>query len=107
MCRNDILGPDKSSYVNFWLDRAENWPAVHADLAEIGIAYQPYKSGARIVETATHRQPPRRERIGAFISAIVPLAAPTNGICACGSACKKDPFSGVIGVQMGPLISMV
>ena len=26
---------------------------------------------------------------------------------ACGSACKKDPVSGVIGVQKGPLISMV
>jgi hypothetical protein len=26
---------------------------------------------------------------------------------ACGSACKKDPLSGVIGVQKGPLISMV
>ena len=25
----------------------------------------------------------------------------------CGSACKKDPLSGVIGVQQGPLISMV
>jgi hypothetical protein len=25
----------------------------------------------------------------------------------CGSACKKDPLSGVIGVQKGPLISMV
>ena len=25
----------------------------------------------------------------------------------CGSACKKDPVSGVIGVQKGPLISMV
>ena len=25
----------------------------------------------------------------------------------CGSACKKDPVSGVIGVQEGPLISMV
>ncbi len=27
-------------------------------------------------------------------------------IC-CGSACKKDPVSGVIGVQEGPLNSMV
>ena len=25
----------------------------------------------------------------------------------CGSACKKDPVSGVIGVQEGPLNSMV
>ena len=25
----------------------------------------------------------------------------------CGSACKRDPFGGVIGVQQGPLISMV
>ena len=25
----------------------------------------------------------------------------------CGSAWKKDPVSGVIGVQQGPLISMV
>lgn len=25
----------------------------------------------------------------------------------CGSACKKDPVGGVIGVQEGPLISMV
>ncbi len=25
----------------------------------------------------------------------------------CGSACKRDPLSGVIGVQKGPLISMV
>ncbi len=25
----------------------------------------------------------------------------------CGPACKKDPVSGVIGVQKGPLISMV
>jgi len=25
----------------------------------------------------------------------------------CGSACKRDPLSGVIGVQQGPLISMV
>ncbi len=25
----------------------------------------------------------------------------------CGSACKKDPLGGVIGVQQGPLISMV
>jgi len=25
----------------------------------------------------------------------------------CGSACKRDPRSGVIGVQEGPLISMV
>lgn len=26
---------------------------------------------------------------------------------ACGPACKRDPLSGVIGVQEGPLISMV
>lgn len=25
----------------------------------------------------------------------------------CGSACKKNPVGGVIGVQKGPLISMV
>ena len=25
----------------------------------------------------------------------------------CGSACKRDPVSGVIGVQKGPLILMV
>jgi len=28
-------------------------------------------------------------------------------VVACGSACKKAPLSGVIGVQQGPLISMV
>ena len=30
-----------------------------------------------------------------------------GGVERCGSACKKDPVSGVIGVQEGPLISMV
>ena|GEM_PF-4297718 len=29
-----------------------------------------------------------------------------GGVVYCGSACKKDPLSGVIGVQKGPLISM-
>ena len=32
---------------------------------------------------------------------------PTMHFFHCGSACKKDPVSGVIGVQKGPLISMV
>jgi len=30
-----------------------------------------------------------------------------SAIIACRSACKKDPLSGVIGVQQGPLISTV
>ena len=34
-----------------------------------------------------------------------PVLRLVEGVC--GSACKKDPVSGVIGVQKGPLISMV
>ncbi len=35
------------------------------------------------------------------------VRTPTSEPFACGPACKKDPVSGVIGVQKGPLISMV
>jgi ABC-type nitrate/sulfonate/bicarbonate transport system permease component len=37
----------------------------------------------------------------------MPLLVASQTIPLCGSACKKDPVSGVIGVQEGPLISMV
>ncbi len=47
------------------------------------------------VATARLKSDPTRDLRGA-------LTVPT-----CGSACKKDPLGGVIGVQQGPLISMV
>jgi hypothetical protein len=37
----------------------------------------------------------------------VTLSAEAPAFDACGSAWKKDPVSGVIGVEQGPLIPMV
>ena len=38
---------------------------------------------------------------------LVSELSPGDVVIMCGSAWKRDPVSGVIGVQLGPLISMV
>ncbi|WP_375554210.1 relaxase/mobilization nuclease domain-containing protein [Roseovarius mucosus] len=82
----DTMNPDRKERLKVALDFSSSWAVVHAALSRIGLAYQRYRSGARIVETATDRQMPasglgakygmRRmcERLGAFVATKVPLS---------------------------------
>jgi len=47
-----------------------------------------------------------KEKLRAFLHRLGKIRV-FDPACGCGSACKKAPLSGVIGVQQGPLISMV
>ena len=68
------------------LDHANSWPVVHAALSRIGLVYQKFRSGARIVETLTQRHMPATglgtrfgmrkmcEKLGTFVEATVALS---------------------------------
>ena len=62
---------------------------------------------AMVVEFANRKLSGTVEVDGAYFGGYVKPANEKTDRKDCGSACKKDPLGGVIGVQKGPLISMV
>ncbi len=82
----DTISTERIERLTIALDYASSWPVVHVALSRIGLMYQRYRSGARILEMATQRHMPASglgtrfglrqmsERLGAFVAAKVPLS---------------------------------
>lgn len=80
----DSLGR-KIDQIKVALDSAGSWPVVHSALAGLGLLYQRYRAGARIVEAATHHHMSACalgtrygmhqmcNRLGAFVAHTLPL----------------------------------
>jgi hypothetical protein len=82
----DTMNTDRIERLTIALDFASSWPVLHLALSRIGLMYQRYRSGARILEMATQRHMPASgigtrfglrqmsERLGEFVAAKVPLS---------------------------------
>lgn len=82
----DTMSSHRMETLMVALDHASSWPVLHVALSRIGLAYQRYRSGARIQEMATQRHMPASalgtrfglrqmsQRLGPFVAALVPLS---------------------------------
>lgn len=82
----ETISRDRMETLIINLDHASSWPVLHVALSRIGLAYQRYRSGARIREMATQRHMPASalgtrfglrqmsERLGPFVAALMPLS---------------------------------